>query len=95
MSDSILGCYLGEYNAIKEITPDLKITTNFLGTFKPLDYFKWAKYMDIISWDNYPSYSDSPSNVAMSHDLMRGLKSGEPFMLIEQSPSQANWPLSF
>ena len=91
MSDSILGCYIGEYNAIKEITPDIKITTNFMGTFKPLDYFKWADYLDIISWDNYPSYGDSPSNVAMSHDLMRGLKSGEPFMLIEQSPSQANW----
>lgn len=91
MSDSILGCYIGEYNAIKEITPDIKITTNFMGTFKPLDYFKWADYLDVISWDNYPSYGDSPSNVAMSHDLMRGLKSGEPFMLIEQSPSQANW----
>ena len=91
MSDSILDCYIGEYKAIKEITPDLKITTNFMGTFKPLDYFKWAEYMDIISWDNYPSYGDSPSNIAMSHDLMRGLKSGEPFMLIEQSPSQANW----
>lgn len=91
MSDSILGCYIGEYNAIKDITPDIKITTNFMGTFKPLDYFKWSEYLDIISWDNYPSYGDSPSNVAMSHDLMRGLKSGEPFMLIEQSPSQANW----
>lgn len=91
MSDSILGCYIGEYNAIKEITPDIKITTNLMGTFKPLDYFKWADYLDVISWDNYPSYGDSPSNVAMSHDLMRGLKSGEPFMLIEQSPSQANW----
>lgn len=91
MSDSILDCYLGEYNAIKEITPDIKITTNLMGTFKPLDYFKWAEYMDIISWDNYPSYGDLPSNIAMNHDLMRGLKSGEPFMLIEQSPSQANW----
>lgn len=91
MSDSILDCYIGEYNAIKKITPDILITTNFMGTFKPLDYFKWAEHMDIISWDNYPSYGDSPSVVAMSHDLMRGLKSGDPFMLIEQSPSQANW----
>ncbi|BCZ44165.1 beta-galactosidase [Clostridium gelidum] len=91
MSDSILACYIGEYNAIKKTTPDIKITTNFMGAFKPLDYFKWAEYMDVISWDNYPSYGDSPSNVAMSHDLMRGLKSGDSFMLIEQSPSQANW----
>lgn len=27
MSDSILGCYIGEYNAIKGITPDLKDKT--------------------------------------------------------------------
>ena len=26
---------------------------------KELDYFKWAKEMDIVSWDNYPAY-DTP-----------------------------------
>jgi len=91
MSDSILGCYLGEYDAIKSITPDLKITTNLMGAFKPLDYFKWAEHMDVISWDNYPCYGDEPSVVAMRHDLMRSLKGGEPFMLMEQSPNQQNW----
>ena len=32
------------------------ITTNLMGTYKGLDYFKWAKEMDIVSWDNYPAY---------------------------------------
>jgi beta-galactosidase len=91
MSDSILDCYLGEYEAIKEITPDIKITTNLMGTFKPLDYFKWAEHMDVVSWDNYPRYGDEPSTVALRHDLMRGLKNGQSFMLMEQSPNQANW----
>jgi beta-galactosidase len=91
MSDSILECYLGEYEAIKKITPNIKITTNFMGTFKPLDYFKWADYLDIISWDNYPCYGDEPSKVSMRHDLMRSLKNGKPFMLMEQSPNQQNW----
>jgi beta-galactosidase len=91
MSDSILDCYLGEYNVIKAITPDIKITTNLMGTFKPLDYFKWAEHMDIVSWDNYPSYGADPGTTAMCHDLMRGLKNGEPFMLMEQTPNQANW----
>jgi beta-galactosidase len=27
----------------------------------------------------------------MVHDLMRGLKDGQPFMLMEQTPSQQNW----
>ncbi|MFU7515585.1 beta-galactosidase [Clostridium sp. HCS.1] len=91
MSDSILQCYLGEYEAIKAITPDIKITTNLMGTFKPLDYFKWAKYMDIVSWDNYPGLNATPSDISFRHDLMRSLKKDEPFMLIEQTPNQQNW----
>lgn len=61
-----------------------------MGTFKGLDYFKWAKEMDVVSWDNYPSYDTPWSSIAMTHDLMRGLKD-EPFMLMEQTPSQQNW----
>lgn len=91
MSDSILECYLGEYEILKNITPDIKITTNLMGTFKPLDYFKWAKHMDIVSWDNYPSLTSIPSEIALRHDLMRSLKAGEPFMLMEQTPNQQNW----
>lgn len=91
MSDSILECYLGEYNAIKEITPNIPITTNFMGTFKPLDYFKWAEHMDIVSWDNYPSLTEPISRTALRHDLMRSLKAGKPFMLMEQTPNQTNW----
>ncbi len=91
MSDSVLDCYRGEVEAIRKITPDIPITTNLMGTFKPLDYFKWAEEMDIVSWDNYPSMTDPMSNIALRHDLMRSLKGGKPFMLMEQTPSQQNW----
>jgi beta-galactosidase len=91
MSDSVLECYLGEYKAIKEVTPNLPITTNLMGTFKPLDYFKWAEYMDVVSWDNYPALTDPAAVTALRHDLMRSLKSGKPFMLMEQTPNQQNW----
>lgn len=91
MSDSSLACYNGELEAIREITPEIPITTNLMGTFKPLDYFKWAEKLDIVSWDNYPSATDAMSNIALRHDLMRGLKNGQPFMLMEQTPSQQNW----
>ncbi len=90
-SDGILDCYRLEYDAIKSVIPDSMITTNLMGFFKPLDYFKWAKYMDIISWDSYPSLDTPVSFTAMAHDLMRGLKDGQPFMLMEQTPSQQNW----
>ncbi|MCI5683949.1 MAG: beta-galactosidase, partial [Enterococcus gallinarum] len=89
-SDSLLENFKLERNAIRQFDSQTPITTNLMGTFKGLDYFKWAKEMDIVSWDNYPSYNTPWSFVAMTHDLMRGLKQA-PFMLMEQTPSQQNW----
>ena len=89
-SDSLLANFTMERDAIREFDKDTPITTNLMGTYKALDYFKWAKEMDIVSWDNYPSYNTPWSSTAMRHDLMRGLK-GAPFMLMEQTPSQQNW----
>ncbi|MCR5415928.1 MAG: beta-galactosidase [Pseudobutyrivibrio sp.] len=90
-SDSILKCYKAEYDAIKEITPDIPITTNLMGFYYDLDYKKWSKYMDFVSWDNYPSNDMSPAEIAMGHDLMRSLKQGQSFVLMEQTPSVTNW----
>ena len=90
-SDSILACYCLESDAIKSATPDIPVTTNLMGFYKPLDYQKWGKYMDFISWDNYPTYDSTPALAAMNHDLMRGLKQGKPFCLMEQSPSVSTW----
>ncbi|MCI8894538.1 MAG: beta-galactosidase [Lachnospiraceae bacterium] len=90
MSDSLLENYKMERDIIRRFDPDTLITTNLMGTYKGLDYFKWAKEMDIVSWDCYPSYNTPWSYTAMCHDLMRGLKDA-PFMLMEQTPSQQNW----
>lgn len=91
MSDSLLECYKLEQAELKKHTPNIPVTTNLMGFYPELDYFKWAKHMDIVSWDNYPSLNTPVSFTAMTHDLMRGLKSGDPFMLMEQTPSQQNW----
>lgn len=89
-SDALLENYKMERDAIRCIDSDALITTNLMGTYKMLDYFKWAKEMDVVSWDNYPAYNTPWSMVAMTHDLMRGVKD-QPFMLMEQTPSQQNW----
>lgn len=90
-SESILNAYRLEYDVIHTVTPDIPITTNLMGTYLPLDYQMWGKYMDFISWDNYPA-NDAPAEAAaMRHDLMRGLKQGKPFALMEQTPSVTNW----
>lgn len=90
-SESLLSCYRAEAEVLREVTPDVPITTNMMGSFFPLNYRRWAEHLDIISWDNYPRQGDPPANVAFTHSLMRGLKEGQPFLLMEQSPSQQNW----
>ena len=92
-SDSILECFNLEKTILKKHTPKIPVTTNLMGMYKCLDYYKWAQDMDFISWDNYPAYDALPFEPALSHDLMRGLKQGKPFALMEQTPSVSNWHL--
>jgi beta-galactosidase len=91
MSDSILECYRNEYHQIKTHTPNITITTNIWSVYKRLNLFDWAEYMDIAAWDNYPQMGEPFHNISLRHDVIRGLKNGEPFMLMEQTPSQQNW----
>ena len=86
-----LACFTNERDAIRRHDGSTPITTNLMGTFKDLDYFEWARQMDLVSWDNYPGMDTPSSFTAMSHDLMRGVGGGRPFMLMEQTPNQQNW----
>jgi len=90
-SQSLLNCFKAEAAVLREVTPNIPITTNLMGSFKTLDYHKWAREMDIVSWDSYPGKDAPPADMAFGHTLMRGLKEGQPFMLMEQTPSQQNW----
>ncbi|MFJ5727645.1 beta-galactosidase [Streptomyces paradoxus] len=86
-TDALLGCFLAEKEVIRAHDPDTPVTTNFMGTFRPLDYHRWAPHLDFAAWDNYPPPDAPPTRPALAHDLMRGLKDGAPFWLMEQTPS--------
>jgi len=90
-SDSLLDCFCAEADVLKEVTPHVPVTTNLMGTYWFLDYFKWGKRMDFISWDSYPSPGTPYTRTAMNHALMRGCGDGKPFVLMEQTPSVTNW----
>ena len=79
-----------EIQALRDAGSDKPTTINMMYDFQGLNYHKFADVVDFVSWDNYPSYDTPWSSIAMTHDLMRGLKD-EPFMLMEQTPSQQNW----
>jgi beta-galactosidase len=91
MSDMNLECYRGEADVLHEITPDIPVTTNFMLYFKPLDYFSWGPYLDIVSWDSYPDLTMHPASIAFWHDVIRGIKDGQSWLLLEQTPSQTQW----
>jgi beta-galactosidase len=90
-SASYLACFEHEAAILREVSPGVPVTTNLMGAFFPLDYRAWGKAMDIVSWDNYPQYDTPFSHVAFPHALTRGLRDGQPFLMLEQTPSQQNW----
>lgn len=85
-SDNLLRTFREEKAAIRAHS-DRPVTTNFMGLYRPVDYHRWADDLDFVSWDNYPPDHDSAARMALAHDLMRGLKGGQPFWLMEQTPS--------
>ncbi len=85
-----------EIVALRQWTPDIPVTTNMMGTFPGLNYWKLAPHLDVISWDSYPMWHKGDdvtlaADVAFVHDLNRSLKGGQPFMLMESVPSATNW----
>ncbi|SFR70469.1 beta-galactosidase [Agromyces sp. CF514] len=91
-SDELLACFRAEKAIIRERS-SVPVTTNFMGFFKPVDYWSWATEVDVVSDDTYPDPADpdSPAYAAMVRDLMRSLGGGAPWLLMEQSPSAVNW----
>ena len=68
-----------------------------MGTYEGLNYWKFAPYLDVVSWDSYPRWhGEKPdwklaSEVGFVHDINRSLKHGKPFLLMESTPSMTNW----
>lgn len=84
-----------EIDALRDSGAMQPVTTNFMYDFKGLNYKKLAEEIDMVSWDNYPTwhkgrYIDVARDTAMQHDYMRSLKK-QPFLLMESCPSSPNW----
>jgi beta-galactosidase len=85
-----------EIAPLKQITPHVPVTTNMMGAHPHMNYWKFAPALDVIANDSYPPWHGSDevavaAQTAFVHDLMRSLKGGRPFMLIESTPSAVNW----
>lgn len=92
-SDALLECVDLERAILSEVTPGVPATTNFIFSNKELDYWTWAAHEDLVSYDSYgdPARPESVCEMARSYDLMRSLKGGQPWLLMEQTPGAVNW----
>ena len=87
-----------EADVLHSVTPHIPVTANLMRMFGGLDYRKMAPHMDVVSWDNYPPFhndwetlEDTAFETAFQHALMRSLKRGVPFMMMESAPGLVNW----
>ena len=87
-----------EIEVLHSVTPDIPTTANLMRLFGGLDYRKMAPDMDVVSWDNYPTFhndwetlADTMTETAFQHAVMRSLKRGKPFMMMESAPGLVNW----
>ena len=103
VTDQTIDFYRHEIKDIRRLTPDVPVTTNFMADtmdlvpFYSLDYEKFAKEVDVVSWDCYPAWhndwestADLASKVGFIDDLYRSLK-GKSFLIMESTPSGVNW----
>ncbi|MEV0748214.1 beta-galactosidase [Streptomyces sp. NBC_00184] len=94
-SDEQLVHYRALRDVLREVTPRVPTTTNFMMNThnKWVDYFSWADDMDVVANDHYLIARDPEAHIglAFSADLSRGVAGGEPWMLMEHSTSAVNW----
>ncbi len=106
VTDQTIDFYQAEIAPLREITPQIPVTTNFMAEgqnnhdFIPLegiDYGKFSKYVDVVSWDSYPDWNNNYESIAKTamksayvHDQYWSLKQ-QPFIVMESTPSGVNW----
>ena len=96
-SDNLKSGYLSEAALIRaglaKAGRAVPVTTNFMDAFEALDYFDWAKDIDLVTNDSYPDPADPRAvhQLAFTGDLMRGLGGGRPWLLMEQAPGAVQW----
>jgi beta-galactosidase len=66
-------------------------THNFMGWYGLYDHYELNADLDLASWDSYwPAGTPDPSQEAAIHDLTRGFKQ-KNFWLMETQPNTVNW----
>jgi beta-galactosidase len=92
-SGELLDCYRAERDVVAARSPGTPVTTNFISLFRPVDQFRWAAELDVVSVDSYPDPAEAEAHLlsAMTCDLTRSVGGGRPWVLMEQAPNAVSW----
>ncbi|MFC6254134.1 beta-galactosidase [Secundilactobacillus hailunensis] len=104
VTERTISFFDAEIEPLRELTPDVPVTTNFMGgnppeshIFYDLDYQEFAKHVDVVSWDSYPNWAndyqstkDLGMKTGLMNDVMRSLKH-QNYLIMESTPTQVNW----
>ena len=97
VTDSTIDFYLEEAKVLRKITPDIPVTTNWYWCQEELNYKKFSEYVDIVAWDEYPEWHSPKGDFNIANETAfiynhnRSLKGGQPFMLMESTPSLVSY----
>jgi beta-galactosidase len=93
-SDATRDFLVMQAETLRHIAPAKAITHNEMGLFDNLDYSHLNTAIDFVAWDNYPMIAQSFTNYAgpaLGHDLTRGSKDQQNFMVMEQEGGMPGW----
>ena len=95
-SDAFVAYQRVQLDLLRTLAPKHWVTTNLMRAFTPLDYVAIAQPLDFVAWDNYPRSRRlpglHPGQVAFTHDLMRGLRH-QNFWIMEEQSGACGWEI--
>src|SRR5262245_5775666 len=98
-SDTIVAFINMQAEVLRELTPDVPITTNMRALLRRFDHFDVAKVLDFVSIESNAAIKSKAAELACDIDILRSLKKDEVrtpdgdegFWVIEQKAGQVNW----
>ena len=93
-SDAVVEFFRMEIDAVREFS-DASVTTNMMGLFPTLDYWKFAPLCDFICDDCYPTWYDGDTEreaawLSLLHDMHYTMLD-KPFVMMESCPGIPNY----
>jgi beta-galactosidase len=92
---ALMDYYRALLTVLRDVTPGVPATTSLVvaSATNSMDYFDWAKDLDVIANDHYLVAADPERHIELSFsaDLTRGVAGGDPWILMEHSTSAVNW----